>query len=282
MKRLLNRINKWLLMTCFKNNFFEKRIRWQLHSLINYILYPEFRKSWSLRKVIYSNRFSIISVKILVICLISSFFIGKAVSRYKIRELGVNITTKDSVINGLLYNSIEKSNKIVSLSTELRSRTYLEFKIIKESKIEHIDNFRTVPDSIFFLMLDEADKYKIPHVIFFRVMERESKFQFIKNNEGSSAFGYMQVVNSTFSKYYDKLNLKNGHTQGNNIRVAANLISSIHSFWVGKFKSEKTVWEYTLAEYGCGRAPMIKSDGGYFIPESVKPGINYVMKHYGK
>ena len=130
-------------------------------------------------------------------------------------------------------------------------------------------------------MIDEADKYKIPHVIFFRVMERESKFQFIKNNEGSSAFGYMQVVNSTFSKYYDKLNLKNGHTQGNNIRVAANLISSIHSFWVGKFKNDRTVWEYTLAEYGCGRAPMISGDG-YIIPESVKPGINYVMKYYGK
>jgi hypothetical protein len=268
-------------MTCFKNKFFEKRIRWQLHSLINYILYPEFRGSWNLRKVIYSNRFSIISVKLLVICLISSFFIGKAVSSFRIKKLSDNINTKDSVINGLISNSIEKNTKIASLSIELRSRSYLEFKIIKESKIEHIANFRTVPDSIFFLMIDEADKYKIPHVIFFRVMERESKFQFIKNNEGSSAFGYMQVVNSTFSKYYDKLNLKNGHTQGNNIRVAANLISSIHSFWVGKFKNERTVWEYTLAEYGCGRAPMINGDG-YIIPESVKPGINYVMKHYGK
>lgn len=268
-------------MTCFKNKFFEKRVRWQLHSIINYILYPEFRGSWSLRKIIYSNRFSIITVKLLIICLISSFFVGKAVSRYKIRQLSDNINTKDSVISDLLSGSIKKSSKIVSLSTELRSRTYLEFKIIKESKIEHIDNFRTVPDSIFFLMIDEADKYNIPYVIFFRVMEKESKFQFVKNTEGSTAFGYMQVVNSTFSKYYQKLKLKNGHTQGNNIRVAANLISSIHSFWVGKFKNERTVWEYTLAEYGCGRQPMISGDG-YIIPESVKPGINYVMKYYGK
>ena len=90
----------------------------------------------------------------------------------------------------------------------------------------------------------------------------------------------MQVVPSTFSKYYSKLNLKDGHTPGNNIRVAANLLYSIREFWKTQFKDDRKIWEYTLAEYGCGRQPMIDSSGGYFIPGSVKPGINYVMKCY--
>jgi hypothetical protein len=180
-------------------------------------------------------------------------------------------------LNGdILY----RDSTIDALSVELRSRNYLQYKVIQESKIEHISNLKSVPDSIFFLMVSEADRYKIPYFIFFRVMEKESKFQFIANTEGSSAFGYMQVIKSTFSIYYKKLNLKGGHTQGNNIRVSANLIHSIREFWRTKFKDEKKIWEYTLAEYGCGRSPMQDDNGDYFIPESVKPGINYVMRYY--
>lgn len=276
---ILNRINKWLLMTHFTNRFFENRVRWQLHSLLNYILYPEFRSSWSLRKVLYSNKFIVLIVTILVISLSLSFFFGKSVSKSQIDELTYESTKKDSAIFNLYLLTLDKNSKIHSLSTELKSRGFLEFKVVKQSKIEHIANLRAVPDSIFFLMVKEADRYQIPYVIFFRIMEKESKFQFIPNSEGSGAMGYMQVVKSTFNMYYEKLKLKNGHTPGNNIRVAANLIHSIHSFWSGRFKSERTVWEYSLAEYGCGRAPMMK-DGVYFIPESVKPGINYVMRHY--
>jgi len=276
---ILNRINKWLLITDFRNDFFEKRIRWQLHSLLNWICYPEFRGSWSIKKIIFSNKYLVLFTTILIISLVSSFFFGKMVNESQIDDLTYSSYRKDSVIFNLYLSSLDKNLEISNLSVELKSRGYLEFKVIQESKIEHISNLKAVPDSIFFLMVKEVDRYKIPYVIFFRIMEKESKFQFIPNSEGSGAMGYMQVVKSTFNMYYNKLNLKNGHTQGNNIRVAANLIHSIHSFWSGRFKNERTVWEYTLAEYGCGRAPMIK-DSGYFIPESVKPGINYVMRHY--
>lgn len=281
MKRLLGKLDNWLLISHFKpNRFFEKRIRWQLHSLITYILYPEFRSSWSLRKVIYSNRYPIIFFKSILFLLLISFFVGKSVSNYHINKLEDGIINRDSTINSLNSNILFRDSTIDALSVEMKSRRYLQYKVIQESKITHIDNLNSVPDSIFNLMVSEADKYKIPYVIFFRVMERESKFQFIANTEGSGAFGYMQVVPSTFSKYYSKLNLKDGHTPGNNIRVAANLLYSIREFWKTQFKDDRKIWEYTLAEYGCGRQPMIDSSGGYFIPSSVKPGINYVMKFY--
>jgi hypothetical protein len=282
MNRLLNRINKWILITSFKSKFFEKRVRWQLHSLVNYFLYPEFRSSWNLGKIIYSNRYPIFIIKLISILLISSFFIGKAVTNYHVKIANYNILIKDSLINRLNLSMISCNFTISNLSRDLKSRNYLEYKIVQESRIKYIENLREVPDSIFFLMVKEADKYDIPYFVFFRTMEKESKFKFIKNSEGSSAFGYMQIISSTFSKHYDRLNLKNGHTQGNNIRVGAKLISSIHSFWSTKFKDDKTIWEYTIAEYGCGRAPMIKEGGGYFIPESVRPGVNYVMKYYGE
>lgn len=283
MKRLLERIDSWLLISSFKpNGFFEKRIRWQLHSLITYILYPEFRSSWNLKKIIYSNRYPIIIFKSILALFLISFFIGKAVNNEYINKLEDGITYRDSFINKLNENILLRDSTIDALSVELRSRNYLQYKVIQESKIEHISNLKSVPDSIFFLMVSEAEKYKIPYVIFFRVMEKESKFQFIANKEGSGAFGYMQIIPSTFSIYYKKLNLTGGHTQGNNVRVAANLIHSIREFWRNKFKDDRKIWEYTLAEYGCGRQPMMDGNGGYFIPSSVKPGINYVMKYYNE
>ena len=281
MKGILHKINKWLLITFFKpDTFFNKKIRWQLQSLISYILYPEFRNSFNIKNILISSKSLIITFLVSLSVLISIFTIGRLVSYNKIKLLKSEIANNRSSIDKLDSTILTKNLSIFNLSKEVRSREYIEFRVIQQSKIDFIPNLRSVPDSIFFLMVSESEKYNIPYIIFFRIMERESKFKFIPNSEGSGAMGYMQVVKSTFTMYYNKLNLKNGHTPGNNIRVAANLISSIHQFCATKFKNEITIWEYTLAEYGCGRGPMQSETGGYFIPESVKPGINYVMKYY--
>ncbi len=266
-------------MSDFRNKWFEKNIKWQLHSLIVYIIYPEFRYSRNIKSIIYSNKYLIYLTSIILISLISSFYIGRMISVGEIKELRSDIGDNVVEICRLNKSLVTSLNKISDISTEIRSRDYIQYKVISESKIEQISNLKSVPDSIFLLMVDEADKYKIPYVIFFRVMERESKFQFVSNTEGSGAMGYMQVVRSTFSMYYDKLKLVGGHTPGNNIRVSADLISSIHDFWESKFVDDRKIWEYTLSEYACGRAPM-SSESGYFIPESVKGGIDYVMKYY--
>jgi hypothetical protein len=283
MRNLLEKMNIWLLTSNFKKNgFFDKRIRWQLHSLIICILHPEFRRSWNFKNIIYLNRYGIVFFILIASLLIISFFIGKSFNNRYISDLENKIVDRDSTINYLNQNISFKDSTIYSLSNELKSRSYIQYKVIQESKIEHINNLKLVPDSIFFLMVSQADKYKIPYVIFFRIMEKESKFQFIANKEGSGAFGYMQIVPSTFSIYYKKLNLKGGHTQANNIIVSANLIHSIREFWKTKFKDDRKIWEYTLAEYGCGRRSMMDGNGGYFIPEYAKAGINYVMKFYQK
>lgn len=264
-------------MSNFQNKFFEKNIRWQLHSFINYLLYPEFRDSWNLKKIIKSNKTIITVFTVIAISLVSMFYTGKAVNRSYTNMIEQELDKRDSVVSSLVSTLSDKDSAMAKVLRE-----YLNYKIINEAKVDsrYVSYLKEVPDSLFFLMIKESDKYKIPYVIFFRIMERESKFQFVDNTEGSSAKGYMQVVRATFKSYYDKLGLKGGHTKGNNIRVAANLISTMHSFWKNKFRDNRTAWEYTLAEYGCGRAPMTKKDGSYIIPDSSRWGVNYVMKYY--
>lgn len=277
--RKLQKINQWLVMTHFKNDFFNKKIKWQLHSLINWIIYPEFRESWNIKNILKSNKYLIIFLSIVVFLISLSFTMGYSIDKIYLNDLKDNLNNSHQVIDSLTNALLNKDSIILDFSKELKSREYLEFKIIRESRVENISNLKSVPDSIFRLMINEADKYKIPYVIFFRVMERESKFLFISNSGGSSAMGYMQVVQSTFSQYYSKLHLKNGHTPGNNIRVASALINNIHNFWKTQIKNERSAWEYTLAEYACGRFPM-QNKSGYFIPDDVKQGIEYVMKYY--
>lgn len=188
------------------------------------------------------------------------------------------------LIGQTMYNHYEYSNRMnLSMQIERDSilRSNLQYKIIRESKITYIENLKSIPDSILFLMASESDKYNIPYVIFFRIMEHESKFQFVKNTQGSSALGYMQIIKSTFNSYYDKLGLTGGHTKANNIIVAANLIDTIHRFWKKKFKNKRTAWEFTVAEYGCGRGPLINGKS-YSIPDSLRGGVNYTMKYYDK
>ena len=188
------------------------------------------------------------------------------------------------LIGQTMYNHYEYSKRMnLSMQIERDSilRSNLQYKIIRESKITYIENLKSIPDSILFLMASESDKYNIPYVIFFRIMEHESKFQFVKNTQGSSALGYMQIIKSTFNSYYDKLGLTGGHTKANNIIVAANLIDTIHRFWKKKFKNKRTAWEFTVAEYGCGRGPLINGKS-YSIPDSLRGGVNYTMKYYDK
>ena len=269
---ILKRLNQWLLTTSIESKFFESKIRWQLHSILNHILYPEFRKRFNPFKAIYSNRYLLLVIKSILILTFISFIGGYSVNRIYISSLKTELAQRDS----LLLLASGKDSMISAIT-----RKYFEYKVEKESKIKYMAQLKDVPDSIFFLMVRESDKYKIPYVIFFRIMERESKFQFVKNSEGSSALGYMQLIKSTFDLYSKKLGINPDHTPGNNVRVAAFMINDIHEFWTHQFKDERTRWEYTIAEYGYGRGPLIKNNK-CSIPDSLRGGVNYVMSCYGK
>jgi len=256
----------------FNNRFFEKRIRWQLVSLLNWINYPDMRKSFKFGKILHSNRYLLLIIKLVIILTISSFMIARIMDKHKVNELKSELVSKEDVIDSLLISASSKDSTISNIT-----RTYFEYKVVKESSIKDPTNLKQIPDSILFLMISEADRYKIPYFIFFRIMEKESQFKFVKNTEGSTAMGYMQIIKSTFKRYSSYIGINDDEdTPGNNIRVAAYMIASRYKFWSTKFKSERTIWEYTIAEYRVGIANMIK-DGKFFIPDAAKYRVNYVL-----
>jgi len=148
-------------------------------------------------------------------------------------------------------------------------------------------NISRIDDDILFLMVEQANKYKIPYTIYFRLIDRESGFKFIHNigkNGGSGAFGYMQIMPKTFKSFKKILNLRGGHTKVNNILVGSYMLSRSYNYWKSKGKSDKESWEFCLSEYNTGRGNMqIKNNGkvsGYFIPNYTRSYINYIMKYY--
>lgn len=192
---------------------------------------------------------------------------------------------RNSEVNLLKSQIVKQENIITSLQDSIKNRDFLEYVVWKNYNLEHFETFRNLPDSIFYLMFEEVEKNKIPHTIFFRLIDRESGFRFIPNSEGSGAMGYMQVMPHTFQQLSHTLSLPGGHTPTNNIRVGAYYLRISHVFWLAVLKDDKKAWEYALAEYAVGRGGMqVKDENnrvvGYYIPESTKSGIERVLKFY--
>lgn len=269
----------------FKNKWFERNMRWQLHSLIEYYLYPEFRDKKKIKPIIHANRYLIFFISVFLLTSIGAFIFGKKIQEGLILDLNNKIEYYTSLRSEMLKEISKKDSTISEMNKHLKSRKYIEYQIITECKITSIDNLKELPDSIFFLMVNESEKNGIPYMIYFRLIERESGFKFIANTEGSGAMGYMQIMPSTFKSYANILNLKGGHTPENNIKIGSYFLGKIFKIWNQKYKDEKTAWEYALCEYGCGKGSMqlYSQDStvvGYFIPNSLKPGIEKVMRYY--
>lgn len=292
MKKILTKIYSWLALSNPKDKLFEKKIRNQLRVIIGYLLYPEFRKSkiyhtsFHLKGFIYNNKYKLsIFTGLLLICGLF-YYMGYNKSSKKIEKLESKLEIHKEYNTKLLISVAQKDSTISSMEKTMGSREFLEHKIIKDFKIKKVNGLKDLNDDIFFLMVSEIEKNKIPPVIFYKVVERESGFRFISNYEGSGAMGYMQIMPGTFNKYYKKMGLKGGHNQINNIKVGTKLLRNLYNKWDIHFNDDRKIWEYALAEYACGGAPMQiwNSDKtkviGYHIPNKVRPGIDKVMKHY--
>lgn len=245
---------------------------YSFRNLLIWILYPELRTNWVnssalqyIKKVFFS---------IIIITLITTFTFSLGYASHFIKSVDTyKQSEKKSLVIDSLNTLASKKDSIIRGLTEVTiSREYWNWKIISETGIKEVASFKRLPDSVFFESINQCQILNIPHKIFFRVMEKESKFQFIHNKTGSGAFGYMQVMPGTFKLWYKKLKLTGGHNQINNIIVSANLLASCYKFWKTK---NKEPWRWTLAEYACGREPLLKLGR---IPAEVIPGIEKVLK----
>lgn len=292
--RPLHRLNSRLVMSSSTNNkFYESYIRWQLSSVIEYLLYDS--KTWkkSLR-IIWSNKI-LLSLFILASSVVGLVYhLGSSSRDIEISSLIASNYVKEYVIESqsdVIYDSKENiHNKEVTIDSLLqfkKSREWLEYKIYRETEMDDFHlNMSRVDDDILFLMASQADKYKIPYSIYFRLIDVESGYKFISNNSGSGAFGYMQVMPSTFNAYAKRLNLKGGHTEKNNIFVGSYMLYKNYKDWKKRGFSKHKAWEYTLSEYNTGKGNLqIKKDDkvvGWRIPNYTKKYISEIMKIYNK
>ena len=163
-----------------------------------------------------------------------------------------------------------------------------KLSICKTINIDHKDNFLSLDDNIFCIMLNQCDLYKIPYSIFFSKVDQESGFLNVKNSQGSNADSYMQLMPGTYYLYSHQLGLSGCETPENNIKVGAYYIYSSHNYWRKSYRGDDiSSWRWTLAEYECGRGGLqILDDSGkvvgYKIPDSVVPRINHVINNYVK
>ena len=121
----------------------------------------------------------------------------------------------------------------LSLSSLFDSRDYKNYLIYKESNL-------SVPDKVsedhMDIMINKAEEFNIPYSIMFRVIARESRFNWFNKRgkvltSGAGAMGYMQIIPSTFRGIYDKLDLEGGHTPENNITAGAYYLDKLYKMF---------------------------------------------------
>lgn len=243
MKYDLVKFHHWLLLSTFRNKWFEENIKLQIISLLSWFIYPDFRKSNSLFSVLRQNKF-ILGILLFFIFWTSGFF-----------TFGKLITIPEKTYEYVFVKKVEE--KIVKTNYNPSARLVIENLIIDNCQIEHTDGLRELPDDIFFLMLEEISKYNIPPQVFFKVVDHESGFKFIENTEGSGAMGYCQIMPSTYHIFKDKVGA-NKHNPHNNIRVGAFLLKERYNHHLKAGNNKKKSWYLSLCDYAGGKEQMAK------------------------
>lgn len=244
MKYDLVKFHHWLLVSTFKNKWFEENIKLQIISLLSWFIYPEYRKTNSFFSILRRNKF-ILSVLLFFIFWTSGFF-----------TFGKLMNIPEKTYEYIFVRKIEE--KIVTESEyDKTTRKFIQDRIIEECDLEHTLNFKKLPDDVFFCMINEVTKKEIPYKIFFKIVDHESGFLFIPNNQGSGAFGYCQVMPSTYKLYQSKIGVKK-HTPINNIKVGSALLKDRFDYHKNFGHSDEKAWFLSLTDYAGGKDSMAK------------------------
>lgn len=178
-----------------------------------------------------------------------------------------------------IANYIFDNQPIVASVDSSAIRKEAELKIKKESKIcsFSFENLRHLPDSIFFTMVNECKKNKIPKSIFFRLYEQESHFIYYDNG------GYCGLMSITYDNYSKKLNIDD-YNEITSIKIGSYALADSYKFWSHRIKDKKEAWRWALAEYNCGRGGLQELDSSgnitYKIPENIIPIVNKELLYY--
>jgi hypothetical protein len=269
----INKFMNFLLMTEFKNKKFNNVYRWKIYNFLLQLTDKD--SNLNIKKFIKENTFILKIFLIFISVLTSGILIGIVSSEYKINNLkdhnnqmGVVIQhfyDLNNITNDSLYTIHQQYD---SVKKYLESREWKEYIIKKESDIDIPKN---LPDSVFFFMENQRYKQNIPNSIFWRLIYKESTFRMVEN-VNSGAYGYMQVMPSTFEYLKEKVGVCQHNWKGN-ITVGTYLLRKNYDKFKNKGFDDKKSWELALSTYNAGIKPVVEA--GYNIPE-YKETINYV------
>ena len=190
---------------------------------------------------------------------------------------GANKKTTRPKVNSNLYIPVRISApdttngdtiKTDSITTNFRlgEREFLQQIIKRDCNLRSYGNLQNLPDKIFFTMIEEIERYQIPYTIFFRVVDRESGFRFVPNAKGSGAFGYCQVIPSTFRNISKKLGFKT-HNEVNNIKAGAWLLRHNYNIYAKKGYTDEQCWYKALVDYSGGNHKLAREEMQGYKPD---------------
>lgn len=259
MKKLLEKMYMRSLMRPGKPGWLDRTII----SVSHFVLYPEFRKR-SYGRYLKWSLYGLLLYFVLALALDVVYVRGKLTERNN--ELKTAYNKVDYLLDNAqdyVYGQVMDSFKI--------SEDYLRFQMYKETGIvipgkvsqQHLQAISTL-----------AENKKVPLKIYLRVIYHESRFDSTAVNPSSGAFGYCQMMPTTFNSLYAALKLEGGKTAINNLTVGAELLARKFAYWRARKGSNREAWEMALACYAMGDSLPMQINR---VPEAVRPYVNYVL-----
>jgi hypothetical protein len=250
----LLKFHHWLLSSTFKSQWFEENIKHQILSVLSWIIYPEFRKQNSLISVIKKNKFILTLFSVILFWSTSFFTFGRLTSETEKKVVVVERTIK--------INDYLKNVDFTSLRSE---RRFMEYIVYSKFRVENYKNLQKLPDEIFFTIISEIKRYKIPPSLFFRLIDQESGFTYVTNTN-SGAKGYGQVMPQTKTLILSKIGSTN-HEKIDNIRISAYHLKSQYDKYKSEGFEERESWIKSLIDYNGGSISLARENMLHFCKD---------------
>lgn len=266
---LKRKIESWRNKTMMNpsQNFIEK----QFMKITEWFIYPEFRKKFGFQDLLKRSKYLILAGLLFLIYNISIISITYSVSHKEkvtqIEKLESKLEIAKDTIQNLEKGIEHKEVVLANLIEKTSSREYLEFVIKRDCHLRNPQNLSKLSDKVFYTIVEEIEKYKIPYTVFYRLIDFESGFTFA-TNVSSGAFGYCQVMPSTWNVLCKSLKLT-VHDEINNIKMGAYILKIGYDRYKKQGLDDKNAWTRSLVDYSGGSADLATKEMLYYKEGSI-------------